>query len=129
MLEIKEDDIYFSSTIAGKQVSLDTPISDDGDGMTLLDIDISPNERPTDHGLEIESVKEDINRMLSMMLSEREKTIIEHLYGLNGKQAISKDEIGKTMDLTHERIRQIKERAIKRLKRSSTSKLLKKYLE
>ena len=74
-----------------------------------------------------ESLTLEIERSLEF-LSSREAEIIRHYYGLNGRQAMTLEEIGEKFDLTRERVRQIKEKAIRRLKHTSRSKILKTYL-
>ena len=91
-------------------------------------LDILPNTSipNADKGLDIESLKEEVNRALST-LNERERDILKDFFGLNGTE-LTLEEIGQKYGLTRERVRQIKEKAIRRLRNSTQNKLLKSYL-
>jgi RNA polymerase primary sigma factor len=105
---------------------MDAPLTEDED-TDMYDI-IRENDTPTpETGLLYGSLREEINRAIST-LTPREKDIIRFYFGLDGEHPMTLEEIGERFDLTRERVRQIKEKAIRRLKHSSRSKLLKKYL-
>ncbi|NQV76074.1 MAG: sigma-70 family RNA polymerase sigma factor, partial [Bacteroidetes bacterium] len=97
-----------------------------GEENTLLDVleNIDPN---TDSNLINESLSEEIKRSLST-LTEREREIIVLFFGLSTNHALSLEEIGEKFNLTRERVRQIKDKALQRLRHTSRSKILKSYL-
>lgn len=112
---------------SGKAMSLDAPLSDSEDSNSLLAV-LGQNDEPNpdDHLLD-ESLKREINISLSS-LSEKEKDILKYFYGLDGNPPYSLEDISEKVGLTRERVRQIKENALKRLRKSSRSKILKTYL-
>ncbi|HEY8366886.1 MAG TPA: sigma-70 family RNA polymerase sigma factor [Bacteroidia bacterium] len=125
-LELSPDEVKESLMNAGKHVSMDAPLVD-GEEANMYDVlrgDDSPN--PED-GLLHDSLKKEIERALST-LTPRESDVIRLFFGLEGKPAMTLEEIGERFDLTRERVRQIKEKAIRRLKQQSRSKQLKTYL-
>ncbi|MDF1550214.1 MAG: RNA polymerase sigma factor RpoD/SigA [Bacteroidales bacterium] len=125
VLEIPNDKINHTLRISGKHISVDAPFSEDEDN-NLLDV-LTNNDSPKADNLLIkESLIKEIDRALST-LTEREKDIIKSFYGINCTE-LTLEEIGDKFGLTRERVRQIKEKAIKRLRNSSKSKLLKSYL-
>jgi len=105
---------------------MDAPISSDEE-TNLYDVIINSEASSPDLGLLVDSLRKEIERALST-LSEREANIIRLYYGLNGKHSHTLEEIGEEFDLTRERVRQIKEKAIKRLKNATKSKILRTYL-
>ena len=112
--------------ISSRHVSMDAPFSQ-GEENRLLDI-IESEELPNpDSGLMTESLKTEIERALSS-LSERESEVIKLYFGLNKEHSLTLEEIGERFNLTRERVRQIKEKAIRRLRHASRSKNLKAYL-
>lgn len=119
--EVKE---YLKSS--GKHVSMDAPLAPDEDS-DMYDVFVTDEISLPDKQLINESLKKEIDRILTT-LSPREADIIRMYYGLSGKHPHTLEEIGEQFDLTRERVRQIKEKAIRRLKHTSKSKLLKKYL-
>jgi len=119
--EVKE---YLKSS--GKHVSMDAPLAPDEDS-DMYDVFVTDEISLPDKQLINESLKKEIDRILTT-LSPREADIVRMYYGLNGKHPHTLEEIGEQFDLTRERVRQIKEKAIRRLKHTSKSKLLKKYL-
>jgi len=125
-LELPVDEINTYLKFINKHVSIDAPIGDDED-TTLLDVLYVENDYLPDQILNNSSLKIEIDRILNT-LSPREAEIIKMYYGLGGYHQHSLDEIGQKLELTRERVRQIKEKAIRRLKHSSRNKLLKKYL-
>ncbi len=125
ILELPSDKVSQAIRISGKHISVDAPFVD-GEENSLLDV-LSNNDSPkADNTLIKESLNQEIERALST-LTIREKDIIKHFFGINC-QELSLEEIGDKFGLTRERVRQIKEKAIKRLRHKSKSKLLKTYL-
>src|SRR4030043_2273415 len=125
-MEIAPDDIKESLKSAGRHVSMDAPLQQDEEG-TLYDVLLSNQSPSPDKGLLTESLRKEIERALST-LTYREANIIRLYFGLNGKHQHTLEEIGEEFNLTRERVRQIKEKAIKRLKHTTRSKILKTYL-
>jgi RNA polymerase primary sigma factor len=106
---------------------MDAPFDNNEENNTLLDV-LTNNDMPnTDSSLLDESLTEDINRSLST-LSKRESEVIKMFFGIGTRHNMSLDEIGMQLSLTRERVRQIKETALRRLKHNSRNKLLKAYL-
>jgi RNA polymerase primary sigma factor len=106
--------------------SLDTPFQD-GEDNSLMDVIENPHEDSPDNLLMRESLKEDVKLSLET-LANRERTVIEMYYGISGGRALTLNEIGEIFNLTRERIRQIKAKAIQRLGHKSRSNLLRQYL-
>lgn len=128
LLELSEKEVEEAMRNSSSyHLSLDAPI-DEGQGIGLINTFQSKEFPETDEILIKQSLKEEIQRSLSR-LTEKERDIINLFYGLlNGGYYISLEEIGERYDLTRERVRQIKEKAIRRLKHTSRSKILKSYL-
>jgi len=125
-LEIPEYKVNATMHISSKHVSMDAPINHDDD-TSMLDV-FSSNDNPsTDQPLINESLSREIERSLST-LTEKERDIINLYFGIGHPHGLTLDEIGAKFDLTRERVRQIKEKAIRRLKHNSRSRLLKSYL-
>jgi len=125
VLEIPKEKINHTLRLSGKHVSVDAPFSESEDN-SLLDVLTNEDTPKTDTSLIRESLIKEIERALST-LTEREKGIIKSFFGINCTE-LTLEEIGDKFGLTRERVRQIKEKAIKRLRNSSKSKLLKSYL-
>jgi RNA polymerase primary sigma factor len=106
-------------------VSVDAPFAE-GDDNSLLDIIINNDSPMADRQLVVESLRAEINQALKI-LSERERNIIEAFFGINQPE-MTLEEIGNKYSLTRERVRQIKEKAIRRLRESTKNKMLKTYL-
>ena len=111
---------------AGKHMSMDAPLTSDSDSNSLVDIMENEGIDPSDNMLIKESLLKEIERALST-LPEREAIIIKHFFGVNGEE-LSLREIGEKLGLTRERVRQLKERALRKLRKSSRSKHLKTFL-
>ncbi|HEX2394425.1 MAG TPA: sigma-70 family RNA polymerase sigma factor [Bacteroidales bacterium] len=126
MLEMASDDVKEAMKSAGRHVSMDAPIKDD-DESTLYDVLLSKDAPSPDKGLLNDSLRREIERVLSI-LTYREANILRLYFGINSKYQYTLEEIGHEFNLTRERVRQIKEKAIKRLKNATRSKLLKAYL-
>ena len=125
-IDLPEDKIADALKVTGKQVSVDAPFSD-GEESSLLDVLPNANAPMADNELVLESLRNEIDRALQT-LTERERNIIEAFYGINQRE-MTLEEIGDKFGLTRERVRQIKEKAIRRLRQNTKSKLLKTYLE
>lgn len=125
-LEIPERKVAETLRMSTRTVSMDAPIDQDEE-TKLLDLFINEDTPDTDDGLIRESLSREIQRSLST-LTDKEREIINLFYGIGVAHSYTLEEIGSMFDLTRERVRQIKEKAIRRLKHSSRSKLLKSYL-
>lgn len=123
-LDIPEDKIEDTMAASGKHVSVDAPFSDDGDN-SLADV-LSGDTSQTDKELDKESLALEINRLLNI-LDNREREILKMSFGI-GCQELTLDEISEKFGLTRERVRQIKEKALRKLRSSDNNKLLKSYL-
>ncbi len=125
-LDMRVEDVKESLKNAGRHVSMDAPLVE-GEDSNLYDVLRAGDVPNPDKELMQESLRTEIERALST-LSQREADVIRLYYGLNGNHPLTLEEIGETFGLTRERVRQIKEKAIRRLKHSSRSKILKQYL-
>ncbi len=125
-LETPEYKIDAAMRFSNRSISIDAPLSTDDD-TTMVDFITSEDTPDTDDFLMQESLMQEIQRSLST-LTEKERDVINLYYGIGLNHGLTLDEIGDKFDLTRERVRQIKEKAIRRLKHSSRSKLLKVYL-
>jgi RNA polymerase primary sigma factor len=126
MLELTVDDVKESMQNSSKHVSMDAPLIE-GEDNSLYDVVSSDDAPSPDTTLMHDSLKREIERTLTT-LAPREADIVRLFFGLNGHHALTLEEIGEKFDLTRERVRQIKEKAIRRLKQQSRSRLLKTYL-
>ena len=111
---------------AGRHVSMDAPLKNDEDG-DMYEILMSKNSPSPDGKLVNDSLRKEIERIL-LSLTPREANIVKLYFGLNGKHPYTLEEIGEELALTRERVRQIKEKALKKLKQTTRSKILKSYL-
>ena len=125
ILDIPAEKIEEAMSHSGSSISVDAPFVE-GEDNSLLDVLPSSDTPTTDKSLMNESLATEIDRALST-LSDREKEILQMLFGI-GCQEMTLEEIGEQFGLTRERVRQIKEKAIRRLRQNSRSKLLKGYL-
>ncbi len=125
ILETTVDKISDTLSNSGRHVSMDAPFVQ-GEENTLLDV-LDNKEPNTDSMLIDESLAEEIRRSLSS-LTEREREIIVLFFGLGANSPFSLEEIGEKFSLTRERVRQIKDKALQRLRHTSRSKILKSYL-
>jgi RNA polymerase primary sigma factor len=124
-VEIEEVEATISSSV--KHVSMDQPFGDGDDG-SLLDVLENPNSESTDMHLVFNaSLSEEINRTLST-LTERQKEVVRYFFGIGVDHAMSLEDIGERYNLTRERVRQIKDKAISKLRTVSRCKLLRPYL-
>ena len=125
ILDIPRDKIADTLRVSGRHVSVDAPFVE-GEDNSLLDVLVNNDSPNADKGLVNESLNKEIERALST-LTERERDIVKDFFGI-GTQEMTLEEIGEKFGLTRERVRQIKEKAIRRLRHSNRSKLLKSYL-
>jgi RNA polymerase primary sigma factor len=126
ILETTVDKISDTMSNSGRHVSMDAPFVQ-GEENTLLDVLENRDTPETDSMLINESLSEEIKRSLAT-LTEREREIIVLFFGLGTNHALSLEEIGEKFNLTRERVRQIKDKALQRLRHTSRSKILKSYL-
>ncbi|HLG34535.1 MAG TPA: RNA polymerase sigma factor RpoD/SigA [Bacteroidia bacterium] len=126
VLDVSEESVANSMRIGGKQVSFDAPFVQ-GEAHNLLDVMINPDAPRADSLLMSESLQTEITRSLST-LPERERDVLKYFFGIGMTHPFTLQEIAIKFDLTRERVRQIKEKAIRRLRHKSRSKLLKAYL-
>jgi RNA polymerase primary sigma factor len=128
VLEITSAEVKDSLKISGRHISVDAPLSSDAESNTMLDV-MSEKEGVLnpDKALMIESLRNEIERSFST-LSFREAEILRLYFGINCKAPLTLEEIGEEFTLTRERVRQIKEKALRKLKHTSRCKLLKTYL-
>lgn len=125
-LNMDESEIADALKVSGRSVSVDAPFAQ-GEENRLLDVLPNESTPSPDHNLMTESLRQEIEKALST-LNEREAEVIRLYYGLNREHSLTLEEIGEKFNLTRERVRQIKEKAIKRLKHASRSKNLRLYL-
>jgi RNA polymerase primary sigma factor len=126
LLEVTENEVKESMKNAGRHVSMDAPLIQDEDN-TMYDVLRSEEAITPETELLYESLRKEIDRAIST-LTTREADVVRYYFGLNGSHPMTLEEIGEKFDLTRERVRQIKEKAIRRLKHTSRSKILKSYL-
>jgi RNA polymerase primary sigma factor len=127
VLNLKPKEIANMLKGNGRHVSVDAPLSGEEGDSTMLDVISGDNDMSPDGQLMEESLKEEVQQGLSI-LSPREVEVLSAYYGLNGYKALTLEEIGELYGLTRERVRQIKERAIRRLRKSYNRNSLKSYL-
>ena len=125
MMDLPKEKIIDTLRVSGRHVSVDAPFVE-GEDNTLLDVLDNKDSPIADDMLMNESLSREIERSLAT-LTERERDIIRLFFGI-GCQEMTLEEIGEKFGLTRERVRQIKEKAIRRLRHTSRSKLLKSYL-
>lgn len=126
VLQLTEGEVIDTLKISGRHISMDAPFAN-GEENSLLDVLEDEAEDTPDNGLLTDSLRKEVQRALST-LTPRESDVVSYYYGLNEQQAMTLEEIGERFSLTRERVRQIKEKAIRRLRHASKSKSLKTYL-
>ena len=126
VLEISTGEVVDTLKISGRHVSMDAPFVQ-GEENSLLDVLENDSEDKPDSGLINDSLRREVQRALST-LTQREADVVTLYFGLNGEHAMTLEEIGEKFNLTRERVRKIKEKAIRRLRHTSRSKALKTYL-
>jgi RNA polymerase primary sigma factor len=124
-IDLPEEKIDAAMSITGHHVSVDAPFAE-GEDNSLLDVLVNEDIPTTDRELVIESLKEEIRNALNV-LTERERKVIEDSYGI-GRPELTLEEIGTKYNLSRERVRQIKEKAIRKLRACTKNKILKTYL-
>ena len=124
-LELPREKVTDTLRVAGRHISVDAPFAD-GEDNSLLDVLVNTDSPNADRGLINESLAKEVERALEI-LTEREQDIIRYFFGI-GCSEMTLEEIGEKFDLTRERVRQIKEKAIRKLRQSSRSKMLQSYL-
>jgi RNA polymerase primary sigma factor len=126
VLEVSTSEVVDTMKISGRHVSMDAPFVQ-GEENSLLDVLENDGEQTPDNELMNDSLRREVQRALST-LTQREADVITLYFGLNGEHSMTLEEIGEKFNLTRERVRQIKEKAIRRLRHTSRSKALKPYL-
>jgi RNA polymerase primary sigma factor len=126
LLDLPIDKVSDTMKVSGRHVSMDAPFAN-GEESSLLDVLVNHDSLKADSGLIMESLSKEIDRALST-LTERERDVVKLFFGIGLNHGLTLEEIGDKFDLTRERVRQIKEKAIRRLRHSSRSKLLQQYL-
>ncbi len=126
-LDIETEEVAATLNVAARHVSMDSPLSD-GEESTLIDVLINGNADSADKQITFnDSLKKEIARSLSI-LTERQKEVICFFYGIGVDQPLSLEDIGARFCLTRERVRQIKDKALTKLRTASRSNLLKEYM-
>ncbi|MCF8217539.1 MAG: RNA polymerase sigma factor RpoD/SigA [Bacteroidales bacterium] len=125
-MELPEDKVNTAMKISSRHVSMDAPLVD-GEDTSMIDVFVNDDSPDADDDLMKESLVKEIRRSLAT-LPEKERDVVTYYYGIGRNHGMTLEEIGAEFELTRERVRQIKEKAIRRLKQKSRSKLLKAYL-
>ncbi len=126
VLQVTTEEVADTLKIGSRHVSMNAPFVQ-GEENGLLDVLENDSEETPDSGLMVDSLRREVQRALST-LTQRESDVMAFYFGLNGTDALTLEEIGEKFNLTRERVRQIKEKATRRLRHSSRSKTLKSYL-
>jgi RNA polymerase primary sigma factor len=127
IMDLLPQEVFETLKNNGKHISMDAPLSVNDEGGSMYDVMEEKDSLRPDKELLDDSLRQEIERSLST-LTPREADVVRLYFGLTGKQPLTLEEIGDKFDLTRERVRQIKEKAVRRLKHTSRSKLLKSYL-
>jgi RNA polymerase primary sigma factor len=127
VLEMDTEEVAATLGVAARHVSMDAPFAD-GEDNTLIDVLINPNAESADAAIEHdESLKTEITRSLQT-LTDRQKEVIRYFFGIGVDHPMSLEDIGEKFNLTRERVRQIKDKAINKLRSNSRCRLLRNYL-
>ena len=127
MLELDTDEVTATLSMSSRHVSMDSPISE-GEDSTLIDVMANPNSESADEQIDhIDSLKLEIERSLNT-LTERQQEVIRFFFGIGIDHPMSLEDIGERFNLTRERVREIKDKAITKLRNASRSKLLRSYV-
>jgi len=126
VLQVTTEEVVDTLKVGGRHVSMNAPFVQ-GEENSLLDVLENNSEETPDAELMVDSLRREVLRALST-LTQREADVVAYYFGLNGVHAMTLEEIGEKFSLTRERVRQIKEKATRRLRQSSRSKTLKSYL-
>ena len=124
-VDLPEDKIADAMKANSRHVSMDAPIAD-GEDSSMIDF-LAGDSSNTDRELAIESLKAEVSRILKL-LTDKEQKVLRAFFGIDGSPEMALDEIGEKYNLTRERVRQIKEKALRRLRHNTKNKLLKSYL-
>lgn len=124
LMEVPEDKIAEAMGANGKKVSVDAPFQND-ESSAMIDVMTDEDAPTTDNSMEQESLSNDLEAALSL-LSDREQVVLKMLFGI-GHPEMTAEEVANSLNLTRERVRQIKERALKRLRENESIDMLKKY--
>lgn len=124
-VDLPEDKIADAMKANSRHVSMDAPIAD-GEDSSMIDF-LAGDSSNTDRELAIESLKAEVSRILKL-LTDKEQKVVRAFFGIDGSPEMTLDEIGEKYNLTRERVRQIKEKALRRLRHNTKNKLLKSYL-
>jgi RNA polymerase primary sigma factor len=127
LLEMRPKEIANMLKGGGRHLSVDAPLSGEDGDSTMLDVISTDTDMSPDLSLMEQSLKDEVQQGLSI-LSPREVEVLSSYYGLNGHKSLTLEEIGELYGLTRERVRQIKERAIRRLRKAYNRNALKSYL-
>jgi RNA polymerase primary sigma factor len=127
-LDIDVEEVSATMSVAARHVSMDQPMGDGDDTSTLMDVLVNQNDLGTDNQIAVlDSLQTEIERSLST-LTERQKEVICYFFGLGIDHPLSHEDIGERFSLTRERVRQIKDKAITKLRTTSKCNLLRSYL-
>lgn len=126
-LHLKDDDVRDIIASNIRHISMDAPLGSDSDDGSMADVLADTGEDAPDQNMLTESLRHEIAAALQV-LNEREAEVVAAYYGINGFPVMTVEEIAKRFNLSRERVRQIKERAIRRLRKATTSSALKNYL-
>lgn len=127
-LDMELEEVAATINVAAKHISMDSPLTTDGEENTLLDVMINKNADSADKKILFkDSLKMEIERSLNM-LTERQKEVICHVYGIGYDQPMTLEDIGEMYSLTRERVRQIKDKALEKLKTSARADYLKEFM-
>lgn len=124
-VDLPEDKIADAMKANSRHVSMDAPIAD-GEDSSMIDF-LAGDSSNTDRELAIESLKAEVSRILKL-LTDKEQKVLRAFFGIDGSPEMTLDEIGEKYNLTREHVRQIKEKALRRLRHNTKNKLLKSYL-
>lgn len=127
-LNISPQEVEETMVIANTHVSLDDPYSADKDDTALVDHLTAEGQESPDEGTYTAALSDDLDRALGT-LSDRERRVLAMYFGLGGDEPMTLEDIGRKLGLTRERIRQIKEKAIQRLRHSTRARFLQGYVE
>lgn len=125
ILDTDVDKVREAMGTNGKKVSVDAPFQDD-DSNSLIDIMTDESAPGTDNQMEKESLSADLDSAM-LILNDRERQVLKMLFGI-GRTEMTAEEVANSLNLTRERVRQIKERALRRLREADNIKILTKYL-
>jgi RNA polymerase primary sigma factor len=127
ILDVEMEEISATMSVAARHVSMDSPLSD-GEESTLIDVLANGNAESADKQILFnDSLRLEIQRSLTL-LTPRQKEVICNFYGIGGGEPVSLEDLGTKYGLTRERVRQIKDKALKKLQTFAGSRLLKEYL-